>query len=73
MADCQKLKKNCSATYFSACGLIVQSVSRIKISNARWLFSSQIWQLLNLVLLFEAAGAVVKIGLGLKPNHHKEI
>jgi len=29
--------------------------------------------LLNQALFLEAAGAVLKIGLSLKPNHHQEI
>ncbi len=47
--------------------LVLQSVSRIE---AWWLFLSRNWPLLNKVSFFET---VVKIGLSLNPNHHKEI
>ena len=40
---------------------IVQSVSRIWINKAKWLFSSQFWPLLKQVSFFETAGAVVEI------------
>ncbi len=59
---------NSKKTYF----LQIQIVSR-KINDASSLFLSQFWPFLNRALFFEAAGAVLKIGLSLKPNHHQEI
>jgi len=38
----------------------------------RRLFLGQFPSLLNRALFFGAAGAVLKIGLSLKPNHHRE-
>jgi len=40
-------------------GEIIQSVSRIKINEARWLFLSRFWPLLNQASFLEAAGTVV--------------
>jgi hypothetical protein len=51
----------------------VQRKSRIYIHKVKCLFFSPIWPLLDWVLLFGAAGAVLKIGSSLKPIHHKEI
>ncbi len=46
---------------------------RIYIIESRWLFLGQFWPHLKQVLFLEAAGAVLKIGSILKPNHQKEI
>jgi len=51
----------------------MQSMSRIKINEARWLFLSLIWPLLNSASFLEAAEAVEKIGLSLKSNHRHQI
>ena len=48
----------------------IHSVSRFYINEPRWLFLSQFWPLLNQASFYKAAGAVLKIGLSLKPNHH---
>ena len=50
----------------------IQSVSPIQINEARWIFSSRFWPLLNQEPFFEAAGAVAKIYMRLKPNHHNQ-
>ena len=52
---------------------ILPNVTRIKTNEARWLFSSHFWPLLKQASFLEATGAVVKIGLSLKPDHHKQI
>ena len=39
----------------------------------RWLFLGWFWPFLNWTVLLEAAGAVLKIGMSLKPNHYWEI
>ena len=49
-----------------------QTVSRILTNEASWLFSSWFWPLSKRVSIFEAAWAVVEIGLSLEPNHHYE-
>ena len=38
--------------------------------QARRLFSSHFWPLFEARIIFDAAGAVAKIGLSLKPIHH---
>ncbi len=47
----------------------IQSVSGIKINEARWLFMGQFWPLLNQSVFLEVAGAVFKIDSSLKVNH----
>ncbi len=64
-------RPNCFHGSWTKKARFLQSLSRIKISKAKWLVSSRFWLLLNWALFFEAAGAVMKIGLSLKPNHHK--
>jgi len=51
---------------------IIQSVSRIKINKARWLFLGRFWPLLNQAVFFEAAEEVLEISLSLKLYHHRE-
>ncbi len=46
---------------------------RFRSQVARRLFLSQLWPLLKWASLFEAAGAVAKIGSSLKLNHHNQI
>jgi len=45
-------------------------VSQVLTDETRQLLLSHFGPLLNLVTIFEAAGAVAKIDLSLKPNHH---
>ena len=45
---------------------IQQSVSRMKINEARWLFLIQFWPLLKQASFFEAAGTLSRIGSSLK-------
>ncbi len=51
----------------------LQSVPRIWTNKARFLFSSQFLPLYNRASFLEVAGAVLKIGSGLKPNHHQKV
>jgi len=53
--------------------MLLQSVSQIQINEASYLFLGQFWPLLNRASFLEAAGAVLKIGSSLKPNHHWDI
>ncbi len=41
--------------------------------GSKMIFLSRLWPLLKWALVFEAAGAVSKIGLSLKSNHHWQI
>ena len=47
------------------CKMLLQSVSRIKIRDARWLFLSRFWPLYKWAPFFKPAGAVGKISLSL--------
>ena len=40
------------------------------LSKARWIFCSHFYHLMKQVVIFEAAGAVSKIGSSLKPNNY---
>ena len=54
--------------------IYLQNLSQILINKASCLFLCQGWRpLLNWASFLEAAGAVLKIGLSLKLNHHLEI
>ena len=52
---------------------VLQSVSWIWTNEARLLFLSQFLTTFEESVIFEAAGAVSKISLCLKPCHHKQI
>ncbi len=52
---------------------VIQSVSRIQINKASYLFLSRFQLLFDRASFLEAGGAVLKIGSSMKPNNHWKI